>query len=169
MNEKNVANILIRRVEPDDIRGFERIREPPGAAWGTLSWPAPPAQLWRQRLARRTAGQHGLVACAEAEIVGGVRLVVPERSPSGRHVGRVGIGVHDGWQGRGIGTALLQAAVDLADRWLNLRRLELTVSADNESALRLYRNWGFEIEGLLPNHAFRDGRFVDAYTMARVR
>jgi putative acetyltransferase len=77
--------------------------------------------------------------------------------------------VHDQWQGQGIGTALLKAAVELADRWLNLRRLELTAFVDNDVALRLYKKFGFEIEGLLRRYAFRDGAYVDAYTLARLR
>jgi len=77
--------------------------------------------------------------------------------------------VHDQWQGKGIGTALLKAAVELADRWLNLSRLELTAFVDNDVALRLYKKFGFEIEGLLRRYAFRDGSYVDAYTLARLR
>ena len=61
------------------------------------------------------------------------------------------------------------AAVDLADNWLNYTRLELTVYTDNAAALALYRKFGFEIEGTLKAYAFRDGRFIDAYTMARLR
>lgn len=77
--------------------------------------------------------------------------------------------VRDDWQGKGVGSALMQAAVDMADKWLNLLRLELEVYTDNEPAVRLYKKFGFAIEGTLKCFAFRDGGYVDAYTMARVR
>src|SRR5215217_5695897 len=89
--------------------------------------------------------------------------------PRRRHAGVIGMGVHDEWHGKGIGTALMQACVDLADKWLNLTRLELEVYTDNEPAIRLYERFGFEREGLLRQHAYRDGRYVDAYAMARLR
>ena len=68
--------------------------------------------------------------------------------------------VRDDWQGKGTGTALMQAAVDLADKWLNLTRLELEVYTDNEAAIRLYEKFGFIIEGTLAQHSFRDGRYA---------
>jgi putative acetyltransferase len=63
----------------------------------------------------------------------------------------------------------MQAAVDLADRWLNLSRLELEVYTDNEPAVRLYKKFGFQIEGTGVRADFRDGEFVDIYMMARLR
>jgi putative acetyltransferase len=77
--------------------------------------------------------------------------------------------VHDDWQGKGVGTAFMLAAVDMADKWLNLTRLELEVYTDNESAVRLYKKFGFEIEGMMKRFAFRDGEYVDVYAMARFR
>jgi ribosomal protein S18 acetylase RimI-like enzyme len=50
--------------------------------------------------------------------------------------------VHDEFCGRGIGSALLAAFIDLSDNWLNLKRLELTVYVDNEPAIRLYKKFG---------------------------
>jgi putative acetyltransferase len=77
--------------------------------------------------------------------------------------------VHDDWHGKGVGTALMRAGLDLADNWLNLTRLELEVYTDNDAAVRLYERFGFEREGLLRRHAYRDGRYVDSYSMARLR
>jgi putative acetyltransferase len=70
-------------------------------------------------------------------------------------------------QGQGVGSALMAALCDYADRWLGTLRIELTVYTDNEAALKLYRKFGFEIEGTMRGYAMRDGRYVDAYAMAR--
>ncbi len=78
------------------------------------------------------------------------------------------MGVRDDWQGQGVGSALMQAALDLADNWLNLTRVELTVYTDNAAAIALYTKFGFEIEGTHRAFALRDGVFVDAHAMARL-
>jgi putative acetyltransferase len=57
----------------------------------------------------------------------------------------------------------------MADRWLNLTRLELEVYTDNEPAIALYKRLGFVIEGTHRKHAYRDGQFADSYSMARLK
>ena len=76
--------------------------------------------------------------------------------------------VRDDRQGRGGGTALLEAGIELADGWINYQRLELSVHTDNVGAVHLYRKFGFVIEGTCRAFAFRDGSNVDAYQMARL-
>jgi putative acetyltransferase len=63
----------------------------------------------------------------------------------------------------------MATACDLADRWLPVRRIELTVYVDNAPAIALYTRFGFEREGLLRQYALRDGGYIDAYAMARLR
>jgi putative acetyltransferase len=46
---------------------------------------------------------------------------------------------------------MMRAVIDLADKWLNLARIELTVFTDNEPAIALYRKFGFEIEARFAN------------------
>jgi putative acetyltransferase len=57
----------------------------------------------------------------------------------------------------------------MADNWLRIVRLELTVYTDNPAALHLYEKFGFVIEGTHRAYALRDGTYVDTYCMARVR
>jgi L-phenylalanine/L-methionine N-acetyltransferase len=109
-----------------------------------------------------------LVACVDEEVVGHLGLETFTR-PRRRHVGEIGMAVRDDWQGKGIGSALMEAALDLADNWLNLIRLELTVYSDNAAGIALYEKFGFEIEGTHHRYAFRNGGYVDAYSMARIK
>jgi putative acetyltransferase len=161
--------ITIRRAEPSDYEAVQRIFAGSQAVWGTLQLPFPAAEDWRKRLAEPAEGVFSLVACAESEVVGQLSLHTFPRNPRRRHVGQIGMAVRDDWQRKGVGTALMQAAVDLADKWLNLTRLELEVYVDNAPAIRLYEKFGFVIEGTLVSFAFRDGRYVDAHLMARLR
>lgn len=162
--------ITIRRAEPSDYEAVQRILAGPKAVWGTLQLPLPSVEMWRKHLAEPPEGFYSLVAWVENdEVVGQLGLhTFPDR-PRRRHVGQLGMAVRDDWQGRGIGTALMQAAIDLADKWLNLTRLELNVFTDNAPAIRLYEKFGFTIEGTQVDYAFRDGRYVDSYVMARLR
>jgi putative acetyltransferase len=86
-----------------------------------------------------------------------------------RHLGSVGMCVHDDFHRRGIGSALMAALIDVADSWLDLKRLELTVYVDNAPAIALYRKFGFEVEGTRRGDAFRDGKYVDSHEMARLQ
>jgi putative acetyltransferase len=161
------TRLEIRRTEPHDSAALREIHAQPGVIWGTLQLPFPSAEQWRRRVSDAPERIFGLVACVDTAVVGSLGLVLAEHVRR-RHVAELGMAVHDAWQGRGIGAALLQSATDLADRWLNVVRLELTVFADNERAIRLYRRFGFVAEGRLTKFAFRDGSFCDALCMARV-
>jgi L-phenylalanine/L-methionine N-acetyltransferase len=163
------APITIRRTEPTDYEAMHRIFMGPKAVWGTLQMPFPSVEAWRKRLAEPPEGFISLVACAGNEVVGQLGLEVFSNRPRRRHAGALGMAIRDDWQGKGVGTALMQAGIDLADNWLNLRRLELEVFVDNEPAIQLYKKFGFTIEGTLVEFAFRDGRYVDTFTMARLR
>jgi putative acetyltransferase len=160
--------ITIRRAELSDAEAIQATFATPKAMAGTLQLPFPTVEMWRRRLADVPAEDFLLVAEVAGEVVGNLGLHLASKSPRRRHAGGIGMSVRDDWQGRGVGAALMAAALDLADNWLNYTRLELTVYTDNAAALALYRRFGFGIEGTLKSYAFRGGRFIDAYTMARI-
>jgi putative acetyltransferase len=162
-------NITIRRVEPGDYEALQHIFSGPRVIWGTAQLPYPSVEMWRKRLAEPPEGIFGIVACIDGEVVGHLNIHTFPNRPRRQHAAAIGMTVRDDFQGQGVGTALLQAAIDLADNWLNLRRLELEVYTDNEPAVRLYTQAGFVIEGTLRQYAFRAGQYVDVYAMARFR
>lgn len=164
----SAIDIQIRSAEPGDYAAMQRLHAQPKVVRGTLQLPFPSAELWRKRMAEPPDSFTVLVACVESELVGAVS-VQQAQAARRRHAATIGMTVHDDWQGRGVGRALLQAAVDFSDRWLNLRRLELQVFTDNAAAIALYEKFGFKIEGTHSKYAFADGEFADVHTMARVR
>jgi putative acetyltransferase len=163
------VEIDIRQAEPSDYEAVHRIFSGPKAVTGTLQLPFPSLEESRKRLAEPREGVTRLVATVEDEVVGVLGLHTHPNRPRRRHAGSIGMAVRDDWHGRGVGTALMEAAVDLANNWLNLERLELTVYTDNAAAVGLYEKFDFVIEGTLQRYAFRDGEYVDAYSMARLR
>ena len=159
----------IRRAEPSDAEAMRNLFEYPNVIRGTLQLPYPSAENWRKRLAEPPDGTFNLLACAGDEVVGQLGLYTFPHHPRRRHVGQIGMEVRDDWQGKGAGTALMDAMVNMADKWLNLSRLELEVYIDNEPTIHLYQKFGFVIEGTHMRFAFRDGQFVDVHAMARLK
>ncbi len=161
-------DISIRHIEPRDAEAVHRMFSGERASAGTLQIPYQSAERLRVRLADPPEHLYSLVASVDDEVVGTAGLNLITR-PRRRHVAELAIVVHDDWQGRGVGTALMTALMDLADNWLNVERIELTVFADNKAAVALYKRFGFEVEGTFRRYAFRDGAYVDALAMARLR
>ena len=101
-----------------------------------------------------------LVAIAEGGIVGEVRI-----DANWMGFGEIGMMVAADWRGRGVGTALVAAAIEWA-RARGLHKLALSVFPHNHIAITLYRNFGFVEEGRLRRHVRRaNGQLWDLIEM----
>jgi putative acetyltransferase len=69
--------------------------------------------MWEKRIAEASADDYLLVAEVDGEVVGNCGLQPASRSPRRRHAGTIGMVVRDAWHGRGVGTTLIAAVVDL--------------------------------------------------------
>lgn len=84
-----------------------------------------------------------------------------------RHRVSMGIALYQEFTGLGIGRAMIGALLKIAGQ-KGFEQVELEVVKDNERAIRLYREMGFEICGTFPNNMkYKDGSYADAYYMVR--
>jgi RimJ/RimL family protein N-acetyltransferase len=161
--------VIVRRAEPGDAQGLKELGdevggEPEGWLVTTNGWRNAADERRYLRAIRRYPNAAVFVAEDRGLIVGRLS-VARDQHPASRHVADLGLMVAASHRRRGIGTALLEAAVDWA-RAADVRKLELHVFPWNEAAIALYERFGFVKEGYRHAHYRRGGGYVDAVLMA---
>lgn len=165
-------DIKIRAIRVEDAGGINALRVMDGVRENILGITSERIDRSKAFIESLGANDYQYVAevneSGENIIVGSIGLSVGI-NPRIRHVGSIGIMVHKDYQGMGIGKKLMETIIDLVDNWLMLKRIELSVFVDNERAIKLYKSFGFEIEGTKRCSAIRNGKYEDEYIMARIK
>ena len=159
------AGFSVRRIEESDLDAmydlFEAVAEE--RRWiGT----EPPIEREERRrhalaiIADESKGAFFVAVDDEGRLIGNLGLMV---EPYG--VADMGMMVAEDWRSRGVGSALLDAAIAWA-RTMPVHKISLQVWPHNEGARALYRKFGFEEEGVLRRHyRRRSGEIWDAVCM----
>jgi RimJ/RimL family protein N-acetyltransferase len=161
--------VIIRRAEPRDAEGLTRLgeavgSEPEGWLVTTNGWRQVSDERRYLRAIRRYPNAAVFVAEDEGRIVGRLSIA-RDQHPASRHVADLGLMVAMTHRRRGIGTRLLETALDWA-RESDVRKLELHVFPHNDAAIKLYEKFGFVKEGYRRGHYRRGNEYVDAILMA---
>jgi L-phenylalanine/L-methionine N-acetyltransferase len=163
-------NLNIRSIRIEDAEAINEMRRMDGVRENTLGIISEKITRSQAFISSLTESEHMLVAEVEEDgikkVVGVIGMHV-SKNPRLSHSASIGIMVHTDYQGKGIGKAMFSKIIDLADNWLMLVRLELSVFKDNERAIKLYKSLGFEIEGIKKYAAIRNGKYEDEYFMGR--
>ena len=163
-------SFVVRPADPGDAPGLKELgdavaSEPEGWLATQDCWRTVGDERRYLRAIRRFSHAAVFVAEAEDGEVVGRLSIARDQHPASRHVADLGLMVAQSHRRRGIGGALLAAAVDWA-RANDVRKIELHVFPHNEAAIKLYEQFGFEREGYRKRHYRRGGEYVDAILMA---
>ena len=116
----------------------------------------------------QSENQITLLAFLNDELVGVVNITADQR-PRVRHIGDVFLGIKKAYWGNGLGSILMEEAIEWAQSSGSIRRLQLTVQKRNTAAVHLYEKMGFSIEGLQERGAcIEGGEFLDVYLMGQL-
>lgn len=162
-------SVIIRGRNGDDWRALLEICKALPVGSTPLGVVYPSDDMAKQEFAAPNySTTFGLVAEADGKVVGEISFE--------RHRGRLSHSayiqrfmVSPTQQRHGIGGMLLEAMLELAENSLNLTRIDHLITVDNAPALTLHRKYGFVIEGKFHDAFFREGRYLDAFLVARVR
>jgi RimJ/RimL family protein N-acetyltransferase len=157
-----MAEFVVRPAQAGDARAMAEIfaavaQERDGIAT------EPPIDVEERAAAFARSADGSVVAVAGGRIVGMIHV---EASRHG--FGEFGMLVDRDWRGRGVGSALVQAAVDRA-RGQGLHKLCLEVFPQNTAAIALYSKCGFTEEGRrVKQYRRASGELWDTIMMGRL-
>jgi ribosomal protein S18 acetylase RimI-like enzyme len=160
----------IRRLTPADAPAFHALRlaalqEAPTAFGSSYEEEKDlPDATIKDRLAVRP--DRGPFGAFENETLVGLVAVGREHMHKRVHKAHIwGMYVTPSARGKGIGRLLLLEALSLARSVANIQQVNLSVTANNASAIRLYESVGFKAFGREPGALFIDGKLYDEIHM----
>ncbi len=161
------AGILIRPARPGDARSFvEAFRSVASERRYIRTETVGRSSAPYRRRFRRTWNERGAhVLALEGDRVVGSVSIHRDEHPTTRHVATLGMFVTADRRGRGIGGALMDAAIGWA-REFAIERVELSVYPNNAAARALYRRFGFVEEGRLVRRSRKSYGYEDEILMA---
>jgi len=132
-----------------------------------VALPTSPQQHW-QRIEQRMNDPHTVlftIAAKEPDKPIGTTSLVRIDWAGRMATFYIAIAEKENWS-RGYGSEATEMMVRYAFDTLNLNRVQLHVSVQNERAVKAYKKAGFKIEGTLRQAMYFDGKYIDFYVMA---
>jgi len=140
------AMLALREANRDHFRRSEPVR---ARSWFTLS----EQRAW-------LGGGDPILGAIEAEGIAGFARI-SQITRGGFQNCYLGYAVDEASCGRGVATALVNAAVEKAFGGLGLHRVQANVRRENAASMRVLEKAGFRREGIALRYLELDGRWVD--------
>lgn len=154
-NRRSGARVKVRAFEDADAE-----------AVGRLLGPHETLTDLRRRWSGADPSARALVAVVGEDVMGFGTLRMHSGTRT-RFVADVAVALHDKVPDQAA-TRLVEALIELAEKWLGALRLQTSVPVDDKRAIDLLRDHGFTIEGVARSAALRNGELIDTFHAARV-
>ena len=157
---------VIRDATMDDLAGYHACLGQIAAERKFIGFVEPPpiesSEKWMRSVLE--TGYPFLVVVQDGRVVGWCDVGGRDREGF-RHTAELGMGLALQVRGLGLGSTLLERAIDRSRR-LPIEKLELQVYASNHRARKLYERFGFEMEGVRVRARKLDDVYDDVILMA---
>jgi RimJ/RimL family protein N-acetyltransferase len=162
--------VILRAEERADLKRLHELtRNVELVVLSDGQWQPEPLAQWERKFDKRLEDidKARFVIEVDGTVIGGIGLHHRDRVAGSA---QFGVGIYDPeYLGQGYGRDAIDTLLGWAFQVQNYRRIWLETYALNERAVRAYRAAGFIEEGRLREHAFYNGRYVDALVMGLLR
>lgn len=162
---------IIREARPGDgeqVRLHKlAVASEPGAMLGYDANEVRTAEMYQEMAIEHSQSDNSIFLVVESE----EQIVATLKCSGGklkscRHVATLSVSVEESFRRAGLGSKLVQRAYNWAQDSEIIKRIELTVLRNNVGAIKLYKKFGFEVEGIKIKSCLLDGKYVDDVIMA---
>src|SRR6267143_1156387 len=166
LNSSNTGQFAIRKARMRDLKGFHECLASVALERKHIgSVEAPPLRGARKWMKSVLEARYPFLVVTDGSTIVGWCDVGRREREGFRHTAELGMGLRAKVRGHGLGSRLLKGVIALSRR-RGIEKLELQVYASNAPARRLYRKFGFEVEGRRVRARKLDGRYDDVVLMA---
>ncbi|MCT4575546.1 MAG: GNAT family N-acetyltransferase [Alphaproteobacteria bacterium] len=172
---KDGREIILRSPKPEDLPKFREFIKVIGEETTfTNQTPLRPEapdekilQVWKQHNEAEISSIIIAIEEKTENIVGLIGLTqVSPLHPWLEHISNFATMIVKDYWGVGLGSKFMSEIIAHCEK-SGIKRLEGSVRTYNEKAIRLYKKYGFEIEGCQKNTALIDGNMTDLYMIAK--
>lgn len=155
--------IILRGLENSDIPHLHKWSNDPdiAAGQGDLHWPSSmwQQQRWFERAQEDKQNVRLAVQHKDGDLIGYTGFWSlnwrDRRAEHGLLIGNMD------YRKQGYGREIIMTCARYAFEELGLCRLDATIIASNSASMKAYEACGYQVEGTLRKHAFRNGTWVD--------
>jgi RimJ/RimL family protein N-acetyltransferase len=172
-NLKDGRTCIIRNAIPKDASGLidylnTIAAESDNLTFGLGEWDVTiEAETEFIESAMKSDNQYFVIAELEGLIIANLNFTAGTR-PRLEHFGEFGVSVLKEYWGNGIAFELIDGLIQWAKNSKKITKINLQVREDNERAIKLYKKFGFEIEGLVTRTFFIEGEYYNSYQMGKL-